>query len=166
LLVAAAAIDVGQNRAAVANFAAAHTMARETGDDELAAWVFETEAWQALSAGRADRAAELCRAGLDVAQTGTSAHVQLCTQVARASARLGDRQATRHMVDMSLAEADQLPSPVGPEHHFTADRRRVLLHCGAALVWLGGSDAEEYARRAVSEYEAGDYAHTTWPPLA
>ncbi|HET6950189.1 MAG TPA: helix-turn-helix transcriptional regulator [Acidimicrobiales bacterium] len=161
LLVATAAIDVGQDRAAAANFDAARVMARESGDDQLAAWVFETEAWQALSTGRFDRAAALCRAGLDLVGSNTSAHVQLCTQAARAAARLGDRRETRRRVDQAMTEIDRLPSAVGPEHHFTADRDRVLLHCAAALVWLADGDAttEEYARRSVDTYEPGDYAH-------
>jgi hypothetical protein len=161
LLVATASMDVGHDRAAGANLQAAHTMAGETGDDELAAWAFETEAWQALSAGRLDRAADLCRAGLDVAPPGTSAYVQLCTQTARACARLGNRQDARHMVDVSLAEVARRPSPVGPENHFVVDQRRVLLHCAGALVWLGGRDStvEDYVRRSVADYESGDYAH-------
>jgi transcriptional regulator with XRE-family HTH domain len=160
LLVATAAIDVGYDRAAAANFGAAHTMANETGDDELAAWTFETEAWQALSAGRLSQASDLCRAGLDVAPPGTSAYAQLCTQAARAAARAGDRRRTRHMVDVSLAVADRLPTP-SQENHFTVDKRRVLLHSTAALVWLGDGDpiGEEYARRSVSVYEGSDYAH-------
>lgn len=161
LLVATAAIDVGQDRAAAANFDAARVMARESGDDQLAAWVFETEAWQALSASRFDRSAALCRAGLDLARSNTSAHVQLCTQAARAAARLGDQRETRRRVDEAMTEMDRLPSLVGPEHHFTADRDRVLLQCATALVWLGDSDAtaEEYARRCVDTYGSGDYAH-------
>ena len=161
LLVATAAIDVYYHRTAAANFDAAHVMARETGDDQLAAWIFETEAWQALSAGRFDQAAGLCRAGLEVAPPHTAAHVQLCTQTARAAARLGDQHETRRQVDQAMTEIDLLPDAIGPEHHFTTDRDRVLLHCAAALVWLGHGDATtgEYARRAVGRYSSGGYAH-------
>jgi hypothetical protein len=161
LLVATAAMDVDHQRTAAANFDAAHLMARETGDENLAAWVFETEAWQELSVGRFDRAADLCRAGLDIAGPNTSAHVQLCTQTARAAARLGDQREARRRVDQAMTEIDRMPSAVGPEHHFTTDPNRVLLHCAAALVRLGDGDptTDEYARRSVDTYSSGDYAH-------
>ena len=74
LLTATADIDLGYDRAAAANFHLTHKLATETGDRSLAAWTFETQAWQALSGGNPLRAAELCRAGLDQAPAGRQPH--------------------------------------------------------------------------------------------
>jgi hypothetical protein len=155
LLVATACIDLGYDRAAATNFGAARGLADETGDHSLAGWVLETQAWQALSNGHPSRAADLCRAGLDTTAPGTSAHVQLCTQLARVSARLGDTNATHRLVDDCTAMADRMSTPEQAEHHFVCDPRRVVAFCAAALVWLGDGDgiADEYARQAVAQYE-------------
>ncbi|HET6920413.1 MAG TPA: hypothetical protein VFI46_13235, partial [Jiangellaceae bacterium] len=125
LLVATACIDLGYDRAAATNFRAARSLADETGDHSLAGWVLETQAWQALSNRHPSRAADLCRAGLDTTAPGTSAHVQLCTQLARVSARLGDTNATHRLVDECTAMADRMSTPEQAEHHFVCDPRRV-----------------------------------------
>jgi hypothetical protein len=155
LLTATADIDLGYDRAAAANFGLAHKLATETGDLSLAAWTFETEAWQALSSGDALRAAALCRAGLDHAPAGTSAYAQLYTQSARVAARLGDAHGTYRLVDECVTVVDRLPPSDEPEHQFVCDPRRAISFCAAALVWLGDNNAraEEYARRAVAQYE-------------
>lgn len=156
LLTATADIDLGYERAAAANFHLSHRLAAETGDLSLAAWVFETQAWHSLSSGDASRAAELCRAGLDHAPPGTSAYVQLYTQSARVAARLGDARSTYRLVDECIAVVDKLLPSEQAEHHFVCDARRAISFCAAALVWLGDDDprAEEYARRAVAQYQA------------
>gem|GEM_PF-1286757 len=160
LLAATAHMDLGQDIAAAANLRAVRTLADETGDTVLAAWAMETQAWHALSLGDLRPAAALCREGLRLAPRSTSAYVQLCTQAARVSARLGDGDRTRRLVDESLAAVAGLPTS-RPGHHFDCDEKRVVAHCAAAIVWLGEPSqmAEDYARRAVSQFDEGDVHH-------
>lgn len=158
LLGATASLDVGHDRAAEANFAAATGLAREVGDLSLAAWVLETRAWQALANGDYARAAEFCSEGLEIAPRETPAYLQLCTQAARVSARLRDSSATYRHVDEAIAGVGGSPTPDGQHHHFASDPQRVLAFCAAALVWLDDDHdvAEDYARRAVAQFNAGD----------
>jgi len=156
LLTATADLDLGYSRGADANFAAARTMAAETDDLALGAAVHETQAWQALSRGDLARAAEHCHAGIALAPRSSSAYLQLCTQLARVSAKLGDADTTYAQVDEALTALDRSPRVRGQaEHHFVCDEGRVIMHSAAALVWLDDSSAiaADYARRAVAHYE-------------
>lgn len=161
ILTGTADIDLGYHRAAGANFDLARQLAKEAGDPSIAAWAAETEAWQALSGGDPTRAAALCHEGLGQAQIGTSSHIQLCTQLARVSARLGDAPTTHRLIDQCVAEVDRLPTPGAEQHHFATDQMRVLSFCAVALVWLGDDSrsTDEYARKAVAQYEGqgGDH---------
>lgn len=157
LLTATAYIDVGHERAARTNIGAARTLADETGDNALAGWIAETEAWKALTAGHADDAAVFCDAGLAVAPANSSAQVQLMIQRARSAAKLGDAQTTYDMIDQGAAALDRVPKPEHPEHHYVFDPRRLLAYSAGALVALADDDvlAEDYARRAVAQYDEG-----------
>lgn len=153
LLTATADIDVARGRSAAANFEAAKSLAGETGDTDLSAWVLETRAWQAVSGGQLNAASDLCRAGLDTAPAGSEVWIHLCTQAARVSARRGDGKETHRRVDQAIAAVGRRPAPES-DHHFAVGEERVLQHCAAALVWLGGGAiAEDFARRAVAQHE-------------
>ena len=156
LLAATADVDLAYERAAAANFAAAETMAAETGDPALAGAILETRAWNALSRDDLGTALQLCHAGLAVAPRTSPSYVQLCTQLARVAAKLGDARTVRDQVEECLSAVDRLPAADEAEHHFVCDRGRVAMHSAAALVWLGSetSMAEEYARQAVEQYES------------
>src|SRR6266540_2437448 len=97
LLTAICDVDVKRHRAAELNLDAARSMAHEADHSLLTAWVYETEAWQALTEGRPDVAVVLCRAAHGHVADGTSAHVQISMQEARASARLGLVMETHHL---------------------------------------------------------------------
>ena len=62
LLAATCLIDLHADPPAAAHLRTAVQLARETGHAEIAAWVLETQAWQALTAGDYQRAADLARA--------------------------------------------------------------------------------------------------------
>jgi tetratricopeptide (TPR) repeat protein len=154
LLTATCEIDIGHHRAAGSNLDAARIIANEIGHDSLAAWVFETEAWQALTDGRYDRSVKFSDYGLELAPPDSSAHVQLHMQKARASARIGLVSETHAALDACSAALDRMPTPEHPEHHYVFDPQRLIAYSAAAFVWLGDDDgaAEEYARRAVAQY--------------
>lgn len=157
LLTATAYIDVGHDPAARSNIGAARTLSDETGDGALAGWIAETEGWKALTDGNYDQAITFCQAGLDVAPQGTSAQVQLLIQHARASAKVGDAITTYRLLDEGAAALDRMAAPEHPEHHYVFDPRRLVAYSAGALVALADDDtlAEDYARRAVAQYDTG-----------
>jgi len=159
LLTAIVNVDLHRRRAAAANLDAARTIGQELDHPELLAWAIEIEAWQALTDHRYGEAAALCRTGREPAPADTSAHVQLAVQEARASARLGLAPETHRLLDEAADALDRMPPPEHPEHHFVFDPCKMVAYTATTLAWLGDDPplAEEYARRAVAQYEnAGD----------
>lgn len=154
LLAAICHIDLRQHRPAALNLDAAQSMASEADDRQLAAWAFETRAWQALTDADLDVALDLCRTGRDLVAAGTSAHVQLTVQAARTTARLGQRRETHQLLDDAARSLDRMPVPEHPEHHFQFDPRKLVGYRATTLAWLGNDpDAEEAARLAVDQYD-------------
>jgi transcriptional regulator with XRE-family HTH domain len=157
LMTAICAIDVHRYRTAASNLDAARALGHEAGYPTLAAWAAETEAWQAVTDGRHDVAARLCRAGRDLAPADTSVHVQLSVQEARASARLGLTAETHQLLDDAATALDRMPAPEHPEHHFVFDPRKLIGYTATTLAWLDDDKAlaEDYARQAVAQYDVG-----------
>jgi transcriptional regulator with XRE-family HTH domain len=163
LLTAIVDVDLHRRRAAAANLGAARTIGHELDHLELLAWAIEIEAWQALTDHHYDEAVALSRTGRQLAPADTSVHVQLAVQEARASARLGLARETHRLLDEAAGALDRMPPPDHPEHHFVFDPRKMVAYTATTLAWLGDNPplAEEYARRAVAQYEtAGD---ARWP---
>lgn len=163
LLTAIVDVDLHRRRAAAANLDAARTIGHELDHVELLAWAIEIEAWQALTDHHYDEAATLSRTGRDLASPNTSVHVQLAVQEARASARLGLTRETHRLLDNAARALDRMPPPEHPEHHFVFDPRKMIAYTATTLAWLGNNPplAEEYARRAVAQYEAATDGR--WP---
>jgi len=155
LLAAICQIDLHQYRAAALNLEAARSMAVEADEPQLVAWVLETQAWQALTDGHYRDSLALCQAGRDLVPVGTSAHVQLTVQEARALARLGLPTDTHRRLDAAAGSLDRMPRPEHPEHHFQFDPRKLVGYTATTLAWLGDDHdaAEEAARLAVDQYD-------------
>jgi transcriptional regulator with XRE-family HTH domain len=155
LLAAICHVDLRQHRAAALNLEAARSMADEADDSQLVAWVIETFAWQALTDGLHHQALALCEAGVNLVVEGTSAHVQLTVQAARASALLGLTGETHRLLDKAAGSLGQMPTPDHPEHHFQFDPRKLVGYTATTLVWLGEDHtaAEDAARAAVAQYD-------------
>jgi Helix-turn-helix domain len=117
--------DAGQREAAEANRDAAYRLAEQAGDAELAARAVRSLASWALADGRFRDAAELARAGQDLAPPATAVALQLALDEAQAWASLGDRRRaaaarhqaalTRAMLPGAMVAAAVLPGVVLPD---------------------------------------------------
>jgi hypothetical protein len=76
-------------------------------------------AWFALTQGRFHQAAEAAERGQAVAP-GTTVHVQLVAQEAKAKARLGDSD-LHTVLERGKEILDHLPYPDRPDNHFKVD---------------------------------------------
>jgi hypothetical protein len=98
--------DAGEREAAEANRDAAYRLAQQAGHAELAARAVGSLASWALADGRFRDAAELARAGQDLAPPAGAAALQLALDEAQAWASLGDRRraaAARHQAALTRA---------------------------------------------------------------
>ncbi len=75
LLAATLNIDLERRNTVASWLATATSLARETGQDEIHAWRYETEVWQLLTDGDYRRAAELSQAAQQFAPRGSSAAI-------------------------------------------------------------------------------------------
>ncbi|MFJ3619602.1 helix-turn-helix domain-containing protein [Streptomyces iakyrus] len=162
LLGATVHIDLMQDDAATARLETAATLARESGQREIEAWCYETEAWRVLTDGDYVQAVELSRTAQDIAPAGTSALIQSTAQEGRAHARLGEGKETysaiKRVQDMSAA----LGTPDTPEHHYRYDPAKSLSYTATTLAWLGDAAAEPYAREVIARLSPSDDV-TRWP---
>lgn len=156
LLAATVHIDLRHRGAAEANLAAAAQLGEHAGHDEIAAWVYETRAWDVLTAGDYRRAVDLSRQAQARAPRGSSAHIQATAQEGRAWARMGRRKETRHALNRVARLVSPLPVPDRPEHHYRYDPAKALSYAATTLAWAGDPAAEEHARHVVTELEAGN----------
>ena len=151
LLRATLHIDLRQTAAASANLATAAELAEQTGHAEIAAWCWETRAWDVLTAGDYRRALELSQRAQAVAPAGGSAIVQATAQEGRAWARLGDQQETRRVLDQVDRLAAARPRPEHPEHHYRYDPGKANAYAATTLSWAGDPAAEQVARDVIEE---------------
>jgi Helix-turn-helix domain len=154
LLAATCLIDLHREHAAAAHLRTAAELAQETGHADLAAWCLETRAWQVLTAGDYQRAAQLAQAGQRLASRGSSAHIQATAQEGRAWARLKAPARARD----ALARVERLVSPLTmpetPEHHYQYDPAKSQAYMATTLSWLGDPSAEGYARQVLTRLES------------
>jgi transcriptional regulator with XRE-family HTH domain len=146
LLAATCLIDLHEDATATTYLRTAAQLARETEHAEIAAWVHETRAWQALTAGGYRQAVELSRAAQDIAPGGSSARIQATAQEGRAWARLGDSRQTRAALAAVERLVSPLPPPERPEHHYVYDPPKARVYVATTLAWLCDSAAEPAAR--------------------
>jgi hypothetical protein len=155
LLAATVDIDLHKRVAAEARLATALSLAQHTDHREIAAWVLETRAWDALTEGHFRLAVDLSQSAQRVAPKAGSALIQATAQEGRAWARLHDSQATRDALDRVEHLVSPLPQPKHPEHHYQYDPAKQLAYTATTLSWLGDPAAEPYAREVLARLESG-----------
>jgi hypothetical protein len=157
LLRATVDIDLRYRAAAEANLTLAAELAGQTGQDEIAAWCFETRAWDLLTDGDYRRALQLSRQAQAVAPAGGSALIQATAQEGRAWARMGGRAQTREVLDRVDRLVAALPVPERPEHHYRYDPDKALSYTATTLEWVGDPAAVSFAAAVVVDLDpAGD----------
>jgi tetratricopeptide (TPR) repeat protein len=154
LLAATTLIDLHRDQAAVAHLRTAAQLARESEHAEIAAWCLETQAWQMLTAGDYQRAADISQAAQRIAPTTGSAFIQATAQEGRAWARLGAAAETRAVLTRVEALVSPLPMPERPEHHYRYDPPKAQVYVATTLSWLGDKAAEGLARQVLAAIEA------------
>lgn len=160
LLAATCAIDLHHDPAAAAHLRTASQLAGEAGHAEIAAWCMETRAWQVLTAGNYQGAAELARAAQHAAPERSSAYIQATAQEGRALARLGDATGTRDVLTRVETLVSPLPAPDRPEHHYRYDPAKADAYTATTLSWIGDPAAERYVRTVLGRLESA----TAGPP--
>jgi transcriptional regulator with XRE-family HTH domain len=158
LLAATCLIDLHSDHAAEAYLHTADQLAGETGQPDLAAWVLETRAWQALTAGEFRRAAVLSQGAQLAAPHASSAHLQAVAQEGRAWARAGDGTETRRALTRLETLVSPLPVPDRPEHHYRYDPPKSQAYVATTLAWVGDAAAEEITRQVLAAIEAPSVA--------
>ncbi len=154
LLAATCLIDLHADAPAAAHLRTAAQLARETRHAEIAAWVLETQAWQALTAGDYQRAADLAQAAQQAAPRGGSALIQATAQEGRAWARMDDAARTRNALTRVEALVSPLPTPDRPEHHYRYDPAKAEAYVATTLSWIGDPAAEPHARYVLARLES------------
>lgn len=154
LLAATCLIDLHSDHAAEAYLRTADQLASETGQPDLAAWVLETRAWQALTAGEFRRAAMLSQGAQLAAPHASSAHLQAVAQEGRAWARAGDASETRRALTRLETLVSPLPAPDQPEHHYRYDPPKSQAYVATTLVWVRDAAAEGITREVLAAIEA------------
>jgi tetratricopeptide (TPR) repeat protein len=137
-------------------------LAQQTGQSEIYAWRYETEAWQVLNDGDYHHAVELSQAAQRLAPHGSSAAIQATAQEGRAWARLGKAKETRGALNRVERFVSRMTKPETPEHHYHYDPDKAEAYVATTLAWLGDVASEHHARHVVAtltqEAEAG-----RWP---
>jgi transcriptional regulator with XRE-family HTH domain len=153
LLAATCLIDLDEDPPAVAYLRTAEQLARETGHAEIAAWVLETRAWMAVTAGDHRAAVTLAQGGQRVAPRDGSAVIQATAQEGRAWARMGDTAQT----SAALARIEDLVAPLAEpdqaEHHYRYDPAKAEAYVATTLSWVGDPAAEQVARDVLGRLE-------------
>ncbi|MGH8884559.1 MAG: hypothetical protein ACRDYX_05170 [Egibacteraceae bacterium] len=146
--------DLGQRRAAAASRETAYQLGRHTEYNELMAWSFEIQAWQALLDGQHFDAIESCQAGQELVRSDSSAAAQLTAQEARAWGRLKRKPETYATLKRAQTVVARLPMPQQPDHHFVFDPRKLTSYTATTLTWLrDAKHAEEYCRVVIHDYD-------------
>ena len=154
LLAATTLIDLHRDQSAAAHLRTAAQLAREAGHAEIAAWCLETQAWQVLTAGDYQRAADISQAAQRIAPKMGSAFIQATAQEGRAWARLGAAAQTRAALSRVEALVSPLPMPERPEHHYRYDPPKAQVYVATTLSWLGDKAAEGLSRQVLAAIEA------------
>lgn len=149
-------IDLRQPAAAAARLSVAQQLAQHGEHAEIQAWCLETRAWEVLTDGGYQQAIRLSQQAQVIAPKGSSAHIQATAQEGRGWARMGQRTETRGALDRVARLVSSLPPPDRPEHHYRYDPDKALAYTATTLAWSGDPAAEEYARAAIRQLEAGN----------
>lgn len=162
LLGATVHIDLNQESAAAARLKTAASLALHTGHDEIRAWVYETEAWHALTDGHHAKALELAQTAKSIAPAGGSIAIQAVAQEGRAFARLGQRREAYAAIQEVQHLAAPLTRPDQPEHHYRYDPDKAVAYTATTLAWVGDPAAEGYVREIIRRLGGGNDP-AKWP---
>ncbi len=159
-VLAYAALDLGDDRAAAAHAATAHRAGEVVGDGALLAWTRGTQSLIARFGQRYATALELAQAGMTDAGGGTAAPRLLAGQ-AQSLANLGDADGAHR----ALTAAETARDRAGSDELgglFTFSPAKLAYYGGSALIWLDGADdarrALDGAVEAITLWEAGERA--------
>ena len=150
LLAATCHIDLQTRHAAAGHLDTARQLADQAEHPELAAWVLETRAWDALTEQDFRHAVALAQQAQAIAPRGSSALIQATAQEGRAWARMGQARETHNALDRTARLVSPLAVPDRPEHHYRYDPGKALAYTATTLSWLGDPSAEDYARDVVN----------------
>ena len=154
LMAATVHIDLQTRALPGAYLETARQLAEHAEQPELAAWVLETRAWDALTNRDYRGAVDLSRQAQHAAPAGSSALIQATAQEGRAWARMGNSAETRDALGRVEALVSPLKVPYRPEHHYRYDPGKALAYTATTLSWVGDPVAEVYAREVVVQLEA------------
>ncbi|HEY3871944.1 MAG TPA: helix-turn-helix transcriptional regulator [Actinocrinis sp.] len=165
LLLAHAAQNLGDHAGAAAHAEASRTLAQQTGDPTLLAWVTgsmaliaEWSPWAGMSLGFADQAALLAPPG--------QSRIRIAAIEGRAAARIGDRaRAARALRRLEQARSE-LPGD-GPVNRFggvlTFPEAKLDCYLGATHALLGDHErAAEHCRAAIAAYQDGPVSQRSY----
>jgi hypothetical protein len=146
-VLAYAALDLGNPRAAMRHAEAALACGEAVGHNGLRAWTRGTQSLIARFAGAYGDALAYAQAGKPFATTGT-ALVRLTCGEAQCYANLGDSRAANHALNAAENIRDRVNSDDPFPGLFTFSRAKQSYYAGSSLIWL---DRPEDARRARDE---------------
>ncbi|MFC4060228.1 hypothetical protein ACFOWE_18140 [Planomonospora corallina] len=150
IVLAWAAHDRGDVRAALAWAADARHHGDQADHDETVAWAWDVEATVWLYEDRPAEALRAAEHGAARAPAGSAARARLAGQVARARAGLGDGAAAETL-QVLRGQAEQLP--VHATGLFSADAARVWSVAATCSLWLGDpGQARAFAAQALDVY--------------
>lgn len=155
-------VDLKEGGAAMSRLRTAALLAQHAEHAEIRAWVYETKAWTALTAGDYGRAVELSQAAQGIAPRGSSAEVQSTAQEGRARARLGENKEARAAITRVQRLASTMVMRARAEHHYVYDPRKALSYEATTLSWLGDAAAEAPAREVIGHTAPGTQP-SEWP---
>jgi tetratricopeptide (TPR) repeat protein len=157
LLAATCLIDLRQDAPALASLRTAGQLAGDAGHAEITAWVLETRAWMAVTAGNYPEAVGLAQAAQAAAPRDGSAYIQATGQEGRAWARLGDTAQTTAALTRIETLTASLPAPDRPEHHYRYDPAKAEAYTATTLSWAGDPAAEQFTRDVLGHLESPAY---------
>ncbi|HYR61596.1 MAG TPA: hypothetical protein VET24_03040 [Actinomycetota bacterium] len=137
---------------------AGHICAAFAGHDGLRAWMHGTQSLIARFQGRYPEALDLARHGLRYAATGSALDRLRCGE-AQSLACLGDRDATRHTLNLADEARETITGPDVAGGIFAFTEAKHAYYSGSALVWLPGPEeakvAEKQSDRAIGLFAGG-----------
>ncbi|MGK5531361.1 XRE family transcriptional regulator [Streptomyces sp. URMC 129] len=131
---------------------------RQAGDPEVCAWAEDVACTEALYADRPHDALTAATRGLAVAPRDGNAAIRLSTQLARAQARVGNREAFTEVAARARRHREALPAH--GTGLFAVDAVRIVSVDATSHGWLGDHQrAHDAAVEAIHLYEAAPSPH-------
>ncbi|MEV6158476.1 helix-turn-helix transcriptional regulator [Nonomuraea sp. NPDC052129] len=160
LVIAWAAHDRGDVRAALAYASDARHHADQADHAEAVAWSWDVAATTWLYEEQPDQALRAAQHGMAAAPANSAAQVRLTGQLARAHARLGHTTPADEALGRLRRQAERYPAHAAGL--FTADAVRALSAAATSSLWLGHYEqARMFGAQAMEVYEQDPTASPT-----